>query len=41
LLLKLPKVYSVVYEEEKRITELPKQEMKIVEKLNLDILPNV
>jgi len=41
LLLKLSKVYSVVYEEEKRITEVPKQVRKIAEKLNLDVFPNV
>jgi len=40
LLLKLSKVYSVVYEEEKRMTEVPKQVLEIAEKLNLDLFPN-
>ncbi|MDI6877456.1 MAG: transposase [Methanomicrobiales archaeon] len=41
LLLKLSKVYSVVYGEEKRMTEVPKQVREIAEKLNLDIFPNM
>jgi transposase len=41
LLLKLSKVYSVVYEEEKRMTEVPEQVREIAEKLNLDTFPNV
>ncbi len=40
LLLKLSKVYAVVYEEERRMTEVPKQVRGIAEKLNLDIFPN-
>ncbi|KUG21160.1 transposase [hydrocarbon metagenome] len=40
LLLKLSKVYAAIYDEERRITEVPKQVRKIAEKLELDIFPN-
>jgi len=39
MFLKLLKVYAVVYEEEKRMTDVPKQVWEIAEKLNLDIFP--
>jgi len=41
LLLTLSKIYAVSVGEERRITEVPKQVRKIVEKLKLDIFPNM
>jgi hypothetical protein len=41
LLLKLSKVYAVEGGGERQITEVPKQVRKIVEKLELDIFPDV
>ncbi|MDN7023855.1 hypothetical protein FGU65_02935 [Methanoculleus sp. FWC-SCC1] len=40
LLLKLSKVYAVIYEKERRMTEVPRQVRGIAEKLNLGIFPN-
>ncbi|GEM_PF-1652749 len=40
LLLKLSKVYAVTNEENRWITEVPKQVKQIVERLKLDIFPN-
>ena len=41
LLLKLSKVYAVEGGGERQITEVPKQVRKIVERLELNIFPNI